>query len=106
MCGVSVSRFTQKNLLRVYPKATRFNSSNYKPLTGWLYGAQLLAFNMQVWLCVLLSNCPNGNIIYMLSAVSSAYSLFISSLQLVHSTATRFFRRDTDIHFQYDILLN
>ncbi|RVW56588.1 Phosphoinositide phospholipase C 4 [Vitis vinifera] len=42
-----VVRFTQKNLLRVYPKATRFNSSNYKPLIGWMHGVQLLAFNMQ-----------------------------------------------------------
>ncbi|WOK95513.1 hypothetical protein Cni_G04220 [Canna indica] len=40
-------RFTQKNILRVYPKATRFNSSNYNPLIGWMHGAQMIAFNMQ-----------------------------------------------------------
>ncbi|KAK1272222.1 Phosphoinositide phospholipase C 2 [Acorus gramineus] len=40
-------RFTQKNMLRVYPKGTRFNSSNYNPLIGWMYGAQMVAFNMQ-----------------------------------------------------------
>ncbi|XAR60738.1 Phosphoinositide phospholipase C [Bertholletia excelsa] len=45
--GMEVVRFTQKNLLRVFPKGTRFNSSNYKPHTGWLHGAQMVAFNMQ-----------------------------------------------------------
>ncbi|KAK6943499.1 Phosphoinositide-specific phospholipase C, EF-hand-like domain [Dillenia turbinata] len=40
-------RFTQKNLLRVFPRATRFDSSNYNPLIGWMYGAQMVAFNMQ-----------------------------------------------------------
>lgn len=46
----SCTRFTQKNILRVYPKGTRFNSSNYKPQIGWLHGAQMIAFNMQVCL--------------------------------------------------------
>ncbi|KAJ6948263.1 hypothetical protein NC651_002578 [Populus alba x Populus x berolinensis] len=46
--GTDVIRFTQKNVLRVYPKGTRFNSSNYKPLIGWTHGAQMVAFNMQV----------------------------------------------------------
>uniref|UniRef100_A0A5B6YSH2 Phosphoinositide phospholipase C n=1 Tax=Davidia involucrata TaxID=16924 RepID=A0A5B6YSH2_DAVIN len=45
--GMDVVRFTQKNFLRVYPKGTRFNSSNYKPLIGWMHGAQMVAFNMQ-----------------------------------------------------------
>ncbi|KAA8543730.1 hypothetical protein F0562_022093 [Nyssa sinensis] len=45
--GMDVVRFTQKNFLRVYPKCTRFNSSNYKPLIGWMHGAQMVAFNMQ-----------------------------------------------------------
>lgn len=44
----SLVRFTQRNILRVYPKGTRFNSSNYKPLIGWMHGAQMVAFNMQV----------------------------------------------------------
>ncbi|XP_030489706.2 phosphoinositide phospholipase C 6 [Cannabis sativa] len=39
--------FTQRNVLRVYPKGTRFNSSNYKPIIGWMHGAQMVAFNMQ-----------------------------------------------------------
>ncbi|KAF9594267.1 hypothetical protein IFM89_028924 [Coptis chinensis] len=46
MLGFSI-RFTQRNLLRVYPKGTRFNSSNYNPLIGWMHGAQMVAFNMQ-----------------------------------------------------------
>uniref|UniRef100_A0A7N0U3S9 Phosphoinositide phospholipase C n=1 Tax=Kalanchoe fedtschenkoi TaxID=63787 RepID=A0A7N0U3S9_KALFE len=45
--GTDVVRFTQKNFLRIYPKGTRFNSSNYKPTIGWMHGAQMVAFNMQ-----------------------------------------------------------
>lgn len=45
--GMDVVRFTQKNILRVYPKGTRFTSSNYKPQNGWMHGAQMVAFNMQ-----------------------------------------------------------
>ncbi|CAK9164203.1 unnamed protein product [Ilex paraguariensis] len=45
--GLDVLRFTQKNILRVYPKGTRFNSSNYEPFIGWMHGAQMVAFNMQ-----------------------------------------------------------
>ncbi|XP_039066498.1 phosphoinositide phospholipase C 4-like isoform X1 [Hibiscus syriacus] len=45
--GTDVVRFTQKNFLRIYPKGTRFNSSNYKPQIGWTHGAQMIAFNMQ-----------------------------------------------------------
>ncbi|XP_023748569.1 phosphoinositide phospholipase C 2 isoform X1 [Lactuca sativa] len=39
--------FTQRNILRVYPKGIRFDSSNYNPLIGWMHGAQMVAFNMQ-----------------------------------------------------------
>ncbi|XP_020087006.1 phosphoinositide phospholipase C 6-like isoform X1 [Ananas comosus] len=45
--GADIIRFTQKNLLRIYPKGTRFNSSNYNPYIGWMHGAQMVAFNMQ-----------------------------------------------------------
>ncbi|KAM4104247.1 hypothetical protein ACJW30_06G143000 [Castanea mollissima] len=45
--GTEVVRFTQRNLLRVYPKGTRVTSSNYKPHIGWMHGAQMVAFNMQ-----------------------------------------------------------
>ncbi|KAL5721050.1 phosphoinositide phospholipase C [Ranunculus cassubicifolius] len=45
--GPDIVRFTQKNLLRIYPKGTRVDSSNYNPLIGWMHGAQMVAFNMQ-----------------------------------------------------------
>ncbi|KAL2630288.1 hypothetical protein R1flu_014974 [Riccia fluitans] len=40
-------KFTEKNLLRIYPYGLRFNSSNYNPMVGWSHGAQMVAFNMQ-----------------------------------------------------------
>ncbi|XP_007016093.2 PREDICTED: phosphoinositide phospholipase C 1 [Theobroma cacao] len=45
--GTKIVRFTQRNLLRVYPKGTRLDSSNYNPFVGWMHGAQMVAFNMQ-----------------------------------------------------------
>nr|GMC63848.1 phosphoinositide phospholipase C 2-like [Ipomoea batatas] len=45
--GKEIIRFTQQNLLRIYPKGIRFDSSNYNPLIGWTHGAQMVAFNMQ-----------------------------------------------------------
>ncbi|KAK9282779.1 hypothetical protein L1049_011000 [Liquidambar formosana] len=45
--GTDVVRFTQKNVLRVYPKGIRVGSTNYNPLVGWMHGAQMVAFNMQ-----------------------------------------------------------
>ncbi|KAK9755766.1 hypothetical protein RND81_01G048900 [Saponaria officinalis] len=45
--GPDIIRFTQKNLLRVYPKGTRILSSNYNPLVCWTHGVQMVAFNMQ-----------------------------------------------------------
>ncbi|KAK3206536.1 hypothetical protein Dsin_020582 [Dipteronia sinensis] len=45
--GTDVVRFTQKSILRIFPKQTRINSSNYNPITGWIHGAQMVAFNMQ-----------------------------------------------------------
>ncbi|CAN1809058.1 Phosphoinositide phospholipase C 2 [Linum perenne] len=45
--ATSIVRFTQKNLLRVYPKGSRLDSSNYNPFIGWMHGAQMVAFNMQ-----------------------------------------------------------
>ncbi|XP_034705597.1 phosphoinositide phospholipase C 2-like [Vitis riparia] len=45
--GKEIVRFTQRNLLRVYPKGIRFDSSNYNPVIGWMHGAQMVAFNMQ-----------------------------------------------------------
>ncbi|KAL2557062.1 Phosphoinositide phospholipase C 2 [Forsythia ovata] len=46
-CGNLLVRFTQQNLLRVYPKGLRIGSSNYNPYVGWTHGAQMVAFNMQ-----------------------------------------------------------
>ncbi|XP_054818300.1 phosphoinositide phospholipase C 2-like [Prosopis cineraria] len=45
--GKDLVRFTQNNLLRIYPKGTRLDSSNYNPMIGWSHGAQMVAFNMQ-----------------------------------------------------------
>ncbi|PSR95059.1 Phosphoinositide phospholipase [Actinidia chinensis var. chinensis] len=45
--ATNIVRFTQRNLLRVYPKGIRFDSSNFNPLVGWEHGAQMVAFNMQ-----------------------------------------------------------
>ncbi|KAI3458552.1 hypothetical protein Pfo_015215 [Paulownia fortunei] len=45
--GKDIVRFTQQNLLRVYPKGIRLDSSNYNPLIAWMHGAQMVAFNMQ-----------------------------------------------------------
>lgn len=32
---------------RIYPKGTRFDSSNYDPMPGWRSGAQYVALNFQ-----------------------------------------------------------
>ncbi|KAL6896807.1 hypothetical protein ACP4OV_007379 [Aristida adscensionis] len=45
--GTDIVRFTQRNMLRIYPKGTRVTSSNYNPILGWVHGAQMVAFNMQ-----------------------------------------------------------
>ncbi|KAG0490493.1 hypothetical protein HPP92_007356 [Vanilla planifolia] len=45
--GTDIIRFTQKNMLRIYPKGTRVTSSNYNPMLGWMHGAQMVALNMQ-----------------------------------------------------------
>lgn len=45
--GLDMIRFTQSNLVRVYPKSLRIDSSNFNPLLGWMHGVQLVAFNMQ-----------------------------------------------------------
>ncbi|XP_076931150.1 phosphoinositide phospholipase C 6-like [Bidens hawaiensis] len=45
--AVDIVRFTQKYILRVFPKGTRVTSTNFRPLTAWMHGAQMVAFNMQ-----------------------------------------------------------
>lgn len=37
----------QGTFTRVYPKGTRFDSSNYNVLDGWAVGAQIVATNYQ-----------------------------------------------------------
>ncbi|KAM9963807.1 hypothetical protein ACTFIW_007061 [Dictyostelium discoideum] len=38
---------SQNHLLRVYPRGTRFDSSNFDPMAGWSIGCQLAALNQQ-----------------------------------------------------------
>ncbi|GAU37005.1 hypothetical protein TSUD_150420 [Trifolium subterraneum] len=45
--GADLIKFTQKNILRIFPKGERVQSSNFRPHLGWMYGAQMVAFNMQ-----------------------------------------------------------
>lgn len=40
---------TQKNLVRIYPKGSRVNSSNYEPYRYWAAGAQVVAINWQTF---------------------------------------------------------
>lgn len=42
-----LARFSLNNIIRVYPKGLRIDSSNYDPFPGWINGAQMVAFNMQ-----------------------------------------------------------
>jgi hypothetical protein len=35
-------------MLRIYPRGSRVNSSNYDPVPLWLAGCQLVALNYQV----------------------------------------------------------
>lgn len=42
-----VVKFTQRNILRVYPAGSRVDSSNYNPIIAWNHGAQMVAQNMQ-----------------------------------------------------------
>ncbi|KAK9727128.1 hypothetical protein RND81_05G260000 [Saponaria officinalis] len=45
--GTDIVRYTQKNILRIFPRLARIDSSNYDPFVGWIHGAQMVAFNMQ-----------------------------------------------------------
>ena len=38
---------TERQLVKTYPKATRFDSSNYNPLPMWRCGIQMVALNYQ-----------------------------------------------------------
>ncbi|KAI5078690.1 hypothetical protein GOP47_0006361 [Adiantum capillus-veneris] len=43
----TVVQFTRDNILRVYPRGWRVDSSNYNPVKAWLLGAQMVAVNIQ-----------------------------------------------------------
>ncbi|CAH8363729.1 unnamed protein product [Eruca vesicaria subsp. sativa] len=45
--GTDVTRFTQRNFLRIYPKGSTNKYFNCKPRNSWMNGAQMIAFNMQ-----------------------------------------------------------
>ena len=38
---------TERQLVRVYPSGTRFDSSNYDPTLMWGCGVQIVSFNFQ-----------------------------------------------------------
>ncbi|KAF7370798.1 Phosphoinositide phospholipase C [Mycena sanguinolenta] len=40
-------RHTQSHVVRIYPKGSRVNSTNYEPLQYWAAGCQLVALNIQ-----------------------------------------------------------
>ena len=45
-CG-EIIKFLSERFVRVYPKASRINSSNYSCIDQWVYGANLVAINYQ-----------------------------------------------------------
>ena len=42
-----MQRLTAQQMIRVYPRNTRFDSANLDPLPCWRAGAQLVALNFQ-----------------------------------------------------------
>ena len=44
---IEMLRCTERQLVRTYPKGTRFESSNYDPIQMWNCGVQLVALNFQ-----------------------------------------------------------
>lgn len=54
--SMSLAKFHQDHLCRVYPSGTRISSSNYNPLIPWSYGAQIVALNYQAVGTALLLN--------------------------------------------------
>jgi len=40
-------QYNTRQLSRIYPKGSRFDSSNYDPVSSWLFGAQIVALNYQ-----------------------------------------------------------
>jgi len=64
------TEYNKKCMTRVYPKGTRFDSSNYSPLQLWCAGAQLVALNYQTYDFPMLLNrtmfLPNNGCGYLL----------------------------------------
>jgi phosphatidylinositol phospholipase C, delta len=58
---------TREHLVRVYPKGSRVNSSNYEPHKFWASGCQLVALNWQTVGKCLIHVQPHRNIPYDLS---------------------------------------
>eukprot|EP00013_Stygamoeba_regulata_P022194 CAMPEP_0177644390 /NCGR_PEP_ID=MMETSP0447-20121125/8663_1 /TAXON_ID=0 /ORGANISM="Stygamoeba regulata, Strain BSH-02190019" /LENGTH=506 /DNA_ID=CAMNT_0019146749 /DNA_START=55 /DNA_END=1575 /DNA_ORIENTATION=- len=46
-CSVEFVRFNQQFLTRIYPKGTRFDSTNYDPTSWWALGSHMVALNFQ-----------------------------------------------------------
>jgi len=38
-------KYHKRYFSRIYPKGTRFDSSNYDPMTGFVVGSQIIALN-------------------------------------------------------------
>lgn len=67
---MALTQYNTTQLSRVYPKGTRFGSSNYDPLPAWNAGCQLVALNYQTNCRFLRFNlnkfAENGNTGYLL----------------------------------------
>ena len=65
-------KFNKNHLSRIYPKATRTDSSNYNPISHWNMGSQLVALNYQTNDKPMLFNetlfALNGNCGYVLKS--------------------------------------
>jgi len=65
-----LTNFHRKYLSRIYPSASRIDSSNYDPITSWAAGSQLVALNFQTYDEPMLLNyakfASNGGIGYVL----------------------------------------
>eukprot|EP00116_Pleurobrachia_bachei_P005732 sb/3465994/ len=45
--GGNMIKFSNSSFIRVYPWKMRMSSSNFEPMTPWMYGCQLVALNYQ-----------------------------------------------------------
>ncbi len=82
--------YHQRQLTRIYPKASRQDSSNFNPIPFWLSGSQMVAMNFQTPQKELQVNqgwfLRNGGCGYVLKPpclLQKGASIFIDSLQSV-----------------------